>query len=98
MVFCYSNAFVDLEDASELETALALNGSELKKNTITVEKAKPRGQREQNNQSFGSPGDRFSKGGDDDSKYIFQNIHTPLPFEGKKTIGMFMTSQGMVLA
>ncbi|BFZ03621.1 hypothetical protein BsWGS_06659 [Bradybaena similaris] len=61
-----NNAFVDLEDASELETALALNGSELKKNTITVDKAKPRVQKEQNNQSFGSPGDRFNKGGDDD--------------------------------
>ncbi|CAG5122213.1 unnamed protein product, partial [Candidula unifasciata] len=64
-----NNAFVDLEDANDLESALALNGSSLQKNTITVAKAKAR---IQNNQSFSSPGDGFNKGEDDkDSRTLF---------------------------
>ncbi|CAG5134477.1 unnamed protein product, partial [Candidula unifasciata] len=37
-----STAFVDLEDADDLDDALALNGITFKNNTIAVERAKPR--------------------------------------------------------
>lgn len=58
-------AFVDLEDASELDAALALSGGDISGNSITVEKAKPRGVKEPQNKSF--------TGGDsgDDSKFLF---------------------------
>lgn len=57
---------MDLADPDELEDALALNGSTFKNNTIRVEKAKPKTQKEpqkeQTKPKLTSPLDKQNKG------------------------------------
>ncbi|CAL1542821.1 unnamed protein product [Lymnaea stagnalis] len=61
-----NKAFVDLESSDDVDSALALSGSTLDESAITIEKAKPRVQKEQAaNKSFGSPS---TFGGDDNDR------------------------------
>merc|ERR1719305_2253195 len=67
------NAFADLADNSDLDKALGLSGSDFQNNSLTVEKAKPRQPRQDNNSSFGGyQSFNSSFGGDEkDSRTLF---------------------------
>uniref|UniRef100_A0A0B7ANH4 RNA-binding protein EIF1AD n=1 Tax=Arion vulgaris TaxID=1028688 RepID=A0A0B7ANH4_9EUPU len=57
-------AFVDLEDSDDLEKALTLNGTTLKKVPINIERAKPRPQTQpidKKTKAIKSPGDKLNK-------------------------------------
>ena len=64
----FRNAFADLADNSDLDKALGLSGSDFQNNSLTVEKAKPRQPRQDNNSSFGGNQSFNSSFGGDESK------------------------------